>query len=47
VILVVLDVLSRDALPYRRIDQGHILTARFGVILIGFVGEVILLSRNS
>ena len=47
VILVVFDVLSREAPPFRRIDQGHILSAGFGVILIGFVGAVVLLSRNS
>ncbi len=41
--LVLLDELSRSDPVYRRIDQGHILTAGFGVILIGTVGAVILL----
>lgn len=44
--LVVLDALSRDEPVYRRIDQGHILTAGFGVILIGSVGALLLLSGN-
>jgi cation:H+ antiporter len=46
VTLVLLDALSRDEPMYRRIDQGHILTAGFGIIMIGFVGAVVLLSRN-
>lgn len=41
--LVLLDELSRRDPVYRRIDQGHILTAGFGVILIGTVGALILL----
>lgn len=45
-LLVLLDVLSRDEPMYRRIDQGHILTAGFGVILIGAVGALILLGRD-
>ena len=44
--LVVLDAMSRDEPVYRRIDQGHILTAGFGVILIGFVGAVLLVGRG-
>jgi cation:H+ antiporter len=44
--LVMLDVLSRDEPVYRRIDQGHILTAGFGVILIGSVGAMVLLSQS-
>jgi cation:H+ antiporter len=47
VMLVVLDALSRDEPVYRRIDQGHILTAGFGVILIGFVGALLLVSRDN
>jgi len=31
---------------YSRMDQGHILTAGFGVILIGLVGAMLLLGRN-
>lgn len=46
VTLVLLDALSRDEPVYRRIDQGHILTAGFGVIMIGFTGIMVLLSRN-
>jgi cation:H+ antiporter len=44
--LVVLDEMSRDEPMYRRIDQGHILTAGFGVILIGSAGVLLLLSQN-
>jgi cation:H+ antiporter len=44
--LVVLDALSREEPMYRRIDQGHILTAGFSVILIGFAGAVLLLGRG-
>jgi cation:H+ antiporter len=46
VMLVLLDELSRGEPMYRRIDQGHILTAGFGVILIGAAGAFILLSQN-
>jgi cation:H+ antiporter len=46
VMLVILDEMSRDEPMYRRIDQGHILTAGFGVILIGSAGAILLLSRN-
>lgn len=44
--LVILDELCRDEPMYRRIDQGHILTAGFGVILIGAAGAFLLLSQN-
>lgn len=44
--LVLLDELSRSNPVYRQIDQGHILTAGFGVIMIGTVGAVILLSGS-
>lgn len=44
--LVVLDVMHRGDPMYSRMDQGHVLTAGFGIILIGFVGASILLSRN-
>lgn len=44
--LVVLDAMHRDAPMYSRMDQGHILTAGFGVILIGFAGASLLLGRN-
>jgi len=46
VMLVLLDELSRDEPLYRRIDQSHILTAGFGVILIGAAGAFLLLSQN-
>lgn len=46
VLIVILDVLSRDEPVYHRIDQGHILTAGFGVILIGFVGALIIVARD-
>ena len=45
-LLVLLDELSRKEPMYRRIDQGHILTAGFGVILIGAAGAFVLLSQN-
>jgi cation:H+ antiporter len=44
--LVILDALSRDEPVYRRIDQGHILTAGFGVILIGSAGALLLISGS-
>jgi cation:H+ antiporter len=45
--LVLLDELSRNDPMYRRIDQGHILTAGFGVVLIGSSGAFILLSQDT
>jgi cation:H+ antiporter len=45
--LVVLDEMSRDEPMYRRIDQGHILTAGFGVILIGAAGAFLMLSQTA
>ena len=47
VMLVLLDELSRSEPMYRRIDQGHILTAGFGVILLGAIGAFLLLSQNA
>lgn len=47
VMLVLLDELSRNEPVYRRIDQGHILTAGFGVILIGAAGAFLLLSQSA
>lgn len=44
--LALLDAFSRDEPVYRRVDQGHILTAGFGVILIGSAGALLLLARN-
>tara|TARA_B100001057_G_scaffold494483_1_gene591178 strand:+ start:334 stop:1341 length:1008 start_codon:yes stop_codon:yes gene_type:complete len=40
--LVALDALSRDEPIYARINQSHVLTAGFGIILIGIVGLTIL-----
>lgn len=45
-ILVILDALHREESIYRRVHQGHILTAGFGAILIGFAGASILLGRD-
>lgn len=45
--LVILDSLSREEAVWRRVDQGHILSAAFGVILIGFVGALVLLAHGS
>lgn len=44
--LVVLDEFSRDQPVYRRIHQGHILTAGFGIIMIGSAGAAILLGET-
>jgi cation:H+ antiporter len=38
--------MSRNEPVYRYIDHGHILTAGFGVILIGFVGALLLVGRD-
>src|SRR3970040_1984521 len=37
-ILVVVDFMYRETSVYHRAHQGHILSAGFGVVLIGFVG---------
>ncbi len=47
VMLVLLDELRRGEPMYRRVDQGHILIAGFGVILIGTVGAFLLLGRET
>lgn len=47
VMLVLLDELSRRDPLYRRIDQGHVLTAGFGVVLIGSVGALLLLGQSA
>jgi cation:H+ antiporter len=44
--LVLLDELGRDDPMYRRIDQGHLLTAGFGVILLGAAGASLLMSQG-
>jgi cation:H+ antiporter len=46
VMLVVLDAMHRGEPMFSRMDQGHILTAGFGVILIGFAGVSLLIGRN-
>ena len=45
-ILVVLDFLYREEPVYRRAHQGHILSAGFGIIMIGFAGLNLLLSEK-
>jgi cation:H+ antiporter len=45
--LVLLDELSRKEPMYRSIDQGHLLSAGFGVILIGSAGAFLLLSQSA
>jgi len=47
VMLVLLDELSRGEPMYRRVDQGHVLTAGFGVVLIGSVGALLLLGQSA
>lgn len=42
-ILIVLDFVQRGESVYRRVRQGHILSAGFGVVLIGFAGLSLLL----
>ncbi len=42
VLLVLLDVLCPDEPIYSRVDQRHVLTAGFGVVLIGIVGLTIM-----
>ncbi len=44
VIIVMLDVLHGPESLYARASQGHILSAAFGIMLIGFIGFNILLS---
>ncbi|MGR8998355.1 MAG: sodium:calcium antiporter [Gammaproteobacteria bacterium] len=46
-LIVLLDFLHREASVYTRISQGHILSAGFGVVLLGFVAFNIILSQNS
>ena len=44
-ILALLDLLSRDESVYRRTSIGHVLSAGFGIVLIGFVGLNIVLHQ--
>jgi len=45
-LLVLLDALTRDKSVYGQIDQRHILTAGFGVVLLALVGMLILVARD-
>lgn len=45
-ILVVLDFMQREESVYRRARQGHVLSAGFGIVLIGFAGISVLLGPN-
>jgi len=45
-ILVAVDFLHREAPIYRRAYQGHILSAGFGVVLIGFAGVNLLIADH-
>jgi cation:H+ antiporter len=45
-LIVVLDFLVRGESVYTRARQGHILSAGFGVVLIGFAGFNVLLARD-
>jgi len=45
-ILIVLDFLHRDESVYTRASQGHILSAAFGILLIGMVGFSLLLEQQ-
>lgn len=45
-LLVLLDVLHRPDTIYSRASMGHILSAGFGVILLGVVGASVLLERE-
>ena len=45
-LLVLLDALTRDESVYGHIDQRHILTAGFGVIMLALVGMLMLVARG-
>lgn len=45
--LIVLDYLSADESVYRRASQGHILSAAFGILMVGFAGLNILLGDRA
>lgn len=47
IILMILDFLHREGSIYMRASQGHILSAGFGVMLIGFVGFNLLLGEKA
>lgn len=46
VLLVLLDALDRSQPMFTRVDEVHVLTAGFGVILVGFVGAMLLLGAS-
>ncbi len=46
-ILVVLDFLHRGESVYRRANQGHILSASFGIVVIGLTGLNLLLGEKA
>lgn len=46
-VIMILDFLHREESIYTRASQGHILSAGFGVILIGFVGFSLLLDEKA
>ncbi len=46
-ILIVLDLLHRDEPIYRRANVGHILSAGFGIVLIGWAGMSVILAGHS
>lgn len=46
-ILVVLDFLHRGESAYRQASQGHLLSAGFGIVLIGFAGLNVLLAGKA
>lgn len=45
-ILVILDLMMREESIYSRAHRGHVLSAGFGVVLIGFVGFSVLLAPH-
>lgn len=45
-LLVALDALSRDESVFCRVDHRHVLTAGFGIILIGLAGLTIMTTRS-
>lgn len=46
-ILVLVDYVYRETSVYSRANQGHILAAGFGVVMIGFVGLNIVVAKRS
>jgi len=46
-VLVVVDFLQRGESVYRRASQGHVLSAGFGVVLIGFAALNVLLGARA